>query len=182
MMKGSDVSQIVLRLSPLPRGGAQVDAGDDPPDPPVATAQADAPIGPPAHSLPPGTPTSLAHWAATIAAAHDACLLVDSRGSVVSVSVSGATALGCVAADAVGHPLLDVIKLVDFETGDSHPDYAPRIPPLGALKFVTLVRGLLRVRQPDDRLVTLDAVAAPLRDEAGEVVGSIAFLSAVTPG
>lgn len=205
---GASVSQIVLRLSPLPTapdtarspevGEPEVEVAPDEIDS-VAGPEATEPVSPAdaAAGIPPnghgaaataadprltGPTAPLARWSATVAAAHDACVLLDPEGHVVSLSVPGATVLGCADAGVIGRPLLDVIKLVDFEAGDSHPDYAQRIPPLAALRFVTLVRGLLRVRQPDDRLITIDAVAAPLHDAAGSVIGSIAFLSPVTPG
>ncbi len=175
------MSQIVLRLSPLPgRGGEHVVGADRRPgDDRPGNGRSGGEAAAVAARSPQAGP--LAAWAAPVATAHDACVLVDTGGRVVSLSEPGASALGC-SAHVAGRPLLDVVTLVDFETGDSHPDYAPRIPPLSALKFVTLVRGLLRVRQPDGRLVTLDAVAAPLHDAPGQVVGSVTFLAAVTPG
>ena len=42
-----------------------------------------------------------------------------------------------------------------------------------------LTRGLLRVRFPDDSTRTLDAVAAPLHDTDGAVVGTVAFLASI---
>jgi PAS domain-containing protein len=192
------VSQIVLRLSPLPEriDDETVAAAESPGEPASesstgvtdsAGAAADALVAANGHRVATeprlaGGAAPLARWSATVAAAHDACVLLDPDGHVVSLSVPGAALLGCADAGVIGRPLLDVIKLVDFEAGDSHPDYAARIPPLASLKFVTLVRGLLRVRQPDDRLVTVDAVAAPLHDVDGDVIGSLAFLAAVTPG
>ncbi len=174
--------QIVLRLSPLPPGGgAPVEPGGAAPRAGAAAMTANGYHEGGAMPARPrtGPTTPLAGWSAPVATAHDACVLVDTAGRVVSISASGAAVLGCAAATVTGRPLLDVVTLVDFATGEAPADYAARIPPLSALKFATLVRGLLRVRAAGDRLVTVDAVAAPLHDGAGEVVGSITFLAPV---
>jgi PAS domain S-box-containing protein len=123
----------------------------------------------------------LARWGSAVAGARDACLVLDQSGAVVSTSIAAAELLGQRAEFMVGRPLLSVINLVDFETGEPSPDYAPRIPPLRVLKAPTLLRGLLRIAH-DGRRITIDAISAPLRAADDTVTGSISFLASITPG
>ena len=132
------------------------------------------------HSRPSATSTPLARWIATVAAAHDPCLVLDAQGQVLSLSSSAAELLGCSDAGVIGRRLLDVIDLVDFDTGSSSPDYATRIAPLAVLAPTSgLMRSLLRVRQHESAPLTVDASAAPIHDVRGETVGSFTFLAPV---
>ena len=132
------------------------------------------------HTRAPAASTPLARWIATVAAAHDPCLVLDADGQVLSVSSGAADLLGCSDAGVIGRRLLDVIDLVDFETGHSAPDYATRIAPLAVLAPSSgLMRSLLRVRQGDGPPLTVDASAAPIHDARGETVGSFTFLAPV---
>jgi PAS domain S-box-containing protein len=128
----------------------------------------------------PAASTPLARWSASVAAAHDPCLVVDAQGQVLSLSVSAAELLGCSDAGVIGRPLREVVDLVDFETGSSNPDYSSRIAPLAVLTNSNgLMRSLLRVRHRDGTRVTIDASAAPLHDVRGDIIGSLTFLAAV---
>jgi PAS domain S-box-containing protein len=132
------------------------------------------------HTRAPAASTPLARWIATVAAAHDPCLVLDGDGQVLSLSTSAADLLGCSDAGVIGRRLLDVIDLVDFDTGTSSPDYAARIAPLAVLTAGSgLMRSLLRVRQSDGTRLTVDASAAPIHDVRGETVGSFTFLAPV---
>lgn len=132
------------------------------------------------HGRAPAASTPLARWSASVAAAHDPAVVVDSDGQVISLSASAAELLGCSDAGVIGRPLLDVIDLVDFETGGLKPDYASRIAPLAVLTNSDgLMRSLLRVRHRDGSRLTIDASAAPLHDVRGEIIGSISFLAPV---
>lgn len=132
------------------------------------------------HNRAPAASTPLARWIATVAAAHDPCMVLDGEGQVLSVSSSGADLLGCSDAGVIGRQLLDVIDLVDFDTGTSSPDYAARIAPLAVLTAGSgLMRSLLRVRHSDGSRLTVDASAAPIHDARGETVGSFTFLAPV---
>jgi PAS domain S-box-containing protein len=125
-----------------------------------------------------GASTSpLARWIATVAAAHDACLVLDPDGRIASLSAAGAEVLGCGDRGVIGRRLLDVIELLDFDTGQAHPDYAARIAPLGVLCDAGLMRSLLRLRRADGTTMTVDASAAPLHDARGGIVGSVTFLA-----
>jgi PAS domain-containing protein len=130
------------------------------------------------HARAPAASTPLARWIATVAAAHDPCLVLDPDAQVLSMSVSAAELLGCTEG-VIGRRLLDVLDVVDFETGRSAPDYAPRIAPMAVLTTGTgMMRSLLRIRQRDS-VVTVDASAAPIHDAAGTTVGSFTFFAPV---
>lgn len=170
---GTPVTKLILRLERLmtPEGASAppvrhvVDLGDH--------ARAAAPAA--AATTPP-----MARWSAAVAAAHDPCLLVDRKGQVLSISASAAELLGCSDGAVVGRRLLDVMRLVDFDTGGPDPDYASRIAPLAVLSTGSgLLRSLLRVRLHDDSRLTVDASAAPVHDAHGETLGSITFLAGV---
>ena len=132
------------------------------------------------HGRAPAASTPLARWIATAAAAHDPCLVLDVDGQILSVSTRGAELLGCSDVAIIGRKLLDVIDLVDFETGGSRPDYAVRIAPIAVLSpGHGLMRSLLRVRQSDGSRQTVDASAAPIHDAHGDTVGSFTFMAPV---
>jgi len=160
------LSKLIMRLEALPgsdesgAGRHIVDLGD--------------------RSRTPAASTPLARWSASVAAAHDPCLVVDTQGQVISLSASAADLLGCSDAGVIGRRLTDVIDLVDFETGASRPDYAARVAPLAVLANGNgLMRSLLRVRHRDGSRVTIDASSAPLHDVRSEIIGSLTFLAAV---
>lgn len=128
----------------------------------------------------PAASTPLARWSASVAAAHDPCLVVDAQGQIISLSAGAAELLGCSDAGVIGRRLIDVVDLVDFETGASRPDYAARVAPLAVLANGNgLMRSLLRVRHRDGSRVTIDASSAPLHDVRSEIIGSLTFLAAV---
>jgi PAS domain S-box-containing protein len=120
---------------------------------------------------------SLAHWQAAAESSNDACLVLDARGAVVSASPAAIEALGAAGQPVRGRRLLDVIDVVDLDTGASHPDYAVRITPLATLGGRGLMRSLMRLRTPDGSLVTLDSTSAPLHDADGATIGSISFFA-----
>jgi PAS domain-containing protein len=127
-----------------------------------------------------GASTPLSTWMATVAGAHDACLLLDDAGRVLAMSAAAAQMLGCADGGVIGRRLLDVVDVVDFDSGTSGPDYATRIAPVGVLGAGGgLMRSLMRVRQRDGGRATIDVAAAPLHDDASRVVGSLSFLAAV---
>jgi PAS domain S-box-containing protein len=122
---------------------------------------------------------SLSRWSAAVAAAHDGCFVLDVNGAVVSVSVAGVELLGSGDVTIIGRHILEVITLVDLETGAANPEYAPRITPLVALESPGLARSLMRVRHRDAAVITLDTSSAPIHDVAGHLLGSITFVSPI---
>lgn len=124
--------------------------------------------------------TPLARWIAAVAAAHDACLVLDRDGQILSMSAGAADLLGCSDIGVIGRGLLDVVEVVDFDSGGLNPDYAARVAPLAVLtKGSGLMRSLMRVRRRDAARVTLDASSAPVHDGGGWTVGSITFFAPV---
>jgi PAS domain-containing protein len=120
-------------------------------------------------------------WARLAAGSADLVVALDGGGRVLAMSPSAAQLIVGPGSDRVaGRHLLDVLDLVDFNPtpGDASM-YADRIPPLLAIASNALSRGLLRVRTRG-RTVTLDAVAAPLHDASGALVGAVCFLTSLT--
>lgn len=167
------MSQLILRLERL-----------DGADAPQAPEAAD---GPGRHVVDLGNAhraavasTPLARWIAAVAAAHDACLVLDRDGQVLSMSAAAAELLGCSDIGVIGRGLLDVVEVVDFDSGGANPDYAARVAPLAVLtKGSGLMRSLMRVRRRDAARVTLDAASSPIHDRNRWTVGSITFLAPV---
>jgi PAS domain S-box-containing protein len=126
--------------------------------------------------------TPLARWIAAVAAAHDACLVLDGEGQVLSMSVPAAELFGAADSSVVGRKLLDVVQVVDFDNGGA-ADYAERIAPVAVLNNGSgLMRSLMRVRLRDGSRVMLDTCSAPVHDSAGATVGSLTFLAPVDGG
>jgi PAS domain S-box-containing protein len=189
---------LILRLAPLVPPDAPVEpghvvhlpeSGDAPPVPPARSGVVTPTDAPPdaasdTRVLTNGTErlsnsSSLRGWSAAVAGAHDACFVLDADGVVVSVSVAGVDLLGSGDMAIMGRHLLDVIDLVDLESGASDPEYAPRITPLVVLRSPGLARSLMRLRHHDGAVVTLDTSSAPIHDVTGQVIGSVTFVSPI---
>lgn len=125
------------------------------------------------------TATPLSRWSAAVAAAHDACFVLDLNGAIISISVAAVELLGCGDAAIIGRHVLDVLNLVDLETGAAHPAYAPRITPLAVLEGPGLGRSLLRVRHDEGAVVTLDTSSAPIHDVNAHLLGSVTFIAPI---
>jgi PAS domain-containing protein len=126
------------------------------------------------------TASSLSRWSAAVAAAHDPCFVLDLNGVVISISVTGVQLLGFGDAAIIGRHILEVVTLVDLETGAAHPSYAPRITPLAVLADGTgLARSFMRVRHQDATVVTLDTSSAPIHDVNAHLLGSVTFLAPI---
>lgn len=163
---------LIIRLEPLP-GSDRDSNGSTPPPVPLR------PVADVAEHENGNATTPLARWSAAAAAAHDACLILDTDGAIVSISAAAAELLGCSNNAVIGRRLLDVIDVVDLETSAPHPDYASLITPLAVLTGRGLMRSLLRVRHSSGSLITVDTASAPVHDAAGDTVGSVSFLAAI---
>lgn len=168
--------------------GRSADA--EPVSPPPASPQSVEPIDP--YQPPPtrrvvdvagperlSTATPLSRWSAAVAAAHDACFVLDLNGVVISISVAAVELLGCGDLAVIGRHALEVLNLVDLESGAPHPEYAPRITALSVLDSPGLGRSLMRVRHAGGAIVTLDASSAPIHDVNGHLLGSVTFLAPI---
>jgi len=160
--------RLVLRLQALPVGSIAEDG----------STRHVVDLAPSQRSAPTPTASVLASWSGVVAASHDACLLLDCHGRVVALSPRAGRVLGCGTDGVPGRPLLTLIDLVDFHTGESSPDYAERVAPLAVLQEgIGLVRSLLRVRLPDGSVRTVDAASGPLHDADVGLVGSVTLLA-----
>lgn len=127
---------------------------------------------------------SFANWVATVSAAAEPCLIIDTDRVIAAASVSCCELLGLGdPVDVVGRPLLEGgLRLVDFTAAQSELTEAEiaKIPPLLALTSKRLARGLLRVQteRAGESVATVDAVASPLLLD-GAVAGSLTFFSEV---
>ncbi|WP_026208637.1 transcriptional regulator [Catelliglobosispora koreensis] len=139
-----------------------------------------SPLDPSPHAT--GQTDPLEQWAATVAMAEEACLVIDAEGIIIAASPSCAL-LFCHQKpfELTGRHLLDpaVLSLIDFTAAGADLGGSERgqIPPLLALSSGRLARGLMRLRHQKDTR-TLDAVASPLR-HGGEVSGSLSFFAEV---
>jgi PAS domain-containing protein len=129
------------------------------------------------------TGTSFSRWAATVAAADEACLVIDAEMRIVAASDPCCTLFGIGdPAAAVGLHLMDAgLRLVDFTAarGELAETEIDKLPPLLAVTSGRLARGLLRVTCPAQKGdATVDAVATPLI-VGDQVAGSLTFFSVV---
>ena len=119
-------------------------------------------------------------WEYTVRSANEACLLLDSGGIVVAASAGCGELLSFGATDAAGRRLVDLLRLLDFNTvaGKLPQGEIEKIPPLLAIATAGLSRGLLRLPGTDGKPDTVDAVSVALRDGT-TVVGSLTFFAPV---
>ena len=164
------MSELILRLERLERTGRTL--------PPDGRARDVVDLGNANRAAVASTP--LARWIAAVAAAHDACVVLDRDGQVLSMSAAAAELFGCSDIGVIGRPLLDVVEVVDFDSGGANPDYAARVAPLAVLANGSgLMRSLMRVRRRDAVRATLDVSSAPIHDGGRWTVGSVSFLAPV---
>ena len=118
----------------------------------------------------------IAAWADRVSEAQETALLLNERGRVVAISTGAALALNLDVSTCIGKPLLDLVVVVDFSaTGVPVDDPDVQLPPLKALRSLTMARGLVRLRLGRGVLTTYDCVGVPL---AGGV-GALAFFAEV---
>ena len=125
---------------------------------------------------------SLERWTATVAAAGEPCMIIDTSTAIVAISASCSELLGLgKPPEVLGKPLGGALHLIDFTAGagELEESDADKIPPWLAVRSERLARGLLRVvPEPGETPLTVDAIATPLF-EGERVVGSLTFFSAV---
>ena len=113
-------------------------------------------------------------WAEQVATADEACLLLDTAGRVVAMSVAAAAVLAVDPRPCGGARGADLPRVIDFTVwGSRGPDAASVLPPLRSLATGRLTRGLVRLRLPVGTTPTLDLVGVPVTD------GALAFLCEV---
>ena len=92
--------------------------------------------------------SSLERWCAAAAHAPEACVVLDREHRVMAASDAWCALMGVPGQASVqGHPLLSVLRLLDFADGAELDDgEASKIPPLLAIKSRALARGLCASR------------------------------------
>jgi PAS domain-containing protein len=126
--------------------------------------------------------SNVERWAATVLAATEPCLIINTEGRIAAVSPAGCELLGLdKPSEAIGEKLIEAISLIDFtaNAGALEEPESGNIPPLLAVRSERLARGLMRVVPEEGQPpVTVDAIATPLSD-GEKVLGSLTFFSAV---
>lgn len=118
----------------------------------------------------------VAAWADRVTEAQETALLLNERGRVVAISTGAALALNLDVTTCLGKALLDLVVVVDFSaTGVPVDDPDVQLPPLKALRSLTMARGLVRLRLGRGVLTTYDCVGVPLAGGAG----ALAFFAEV---
>ena len=125
---------------------------------------------------------SVDRWTATVAAAAEPCLVIDTSTTILAVSVSCCELFGLgKPAESIGQPLGSALHLIDFTADGRELDDsdAGKIPPLLAIRSERLARGLLRVvPSPGEPPVTVDAITTPLRN-GDRLAGSLTFFAPI---
>jgi diguanylate cyclase (GGDEF)-like protein/PAS domain S-box-containing protein len=115
--------------------------------------------------------------AITLNSIGDAVIATDPNGRVTRMNPTAERLTGWTIADAVGHPLMDVFRIVNATTRETVPDPVLRVVALGqvvdlANHTVLLAKGGLEYQIADS--------AAPIRNGAREIVGVVLVFSDVT--
>src|SRR5690606_32809769 len=123
--------------------------------------------------------SSLERWCAAAAHAPEACVVLDREHRVMAASDAWCALMGVPGQASVqGHPLLSVLRLLDFADGAELDDVETRkFLPQPAITSRALARGLVRV--PDGSggdPVALESIATPLRC-SGDAAGSLTYSS-----
>jgi hypothetical protein len=130
----------------------------------------------------PEAPHTLDRWITAATDAFEPCLVLNEVDEVVAVSPAATSLLGFANPDALlGRSLVaGPVRLLDF---NQKPQTLPqgemeKTPPVLARTTGRLARGLIRVHSLGST-VTVDAVATPLHDTNGNVVGSLTFFATI---
>jgi hypothetical protein len=125
---------------------------------------------------------SVDRWTSTVAAAAEPCLVIDTSGTILAVSVSCCELFGLgKPAESIGQPLGSALRMIDFTADGRELDEsdAEKIPPLLAIRSQRLSRGLLRVvPSAGEPPLTVDAIATPLLT-GDRLAGSLTFFSPI---
>jgi PAS domain-containing protein len=123
---------------------------------------------------------TLRAWVTVVTTSADACIVLDRDGRVAGLSAAAAALVSEDAVQVVGRRLVgDVFVVVDFSSAAEPMGDHVVAPPTQAIESGVLSRGLMRLRRVDGVTVTIDAVAAPLHDETGDIIGSLTFFASL---
>ncbi len=115
--------------------------------------------------------------AVTLRSIGDAVITTDVKGTVVSVNTTAQTLIGWSQEDAVGHPLPEVFHIVNEKTGIVCEDPVERVLSTG--EIVGLANDTLLISRDGKEIVIADS-GAPIRDQAGNVIGVVLVFRDIT--
>jgi PAS domain S-box-containing protein len=113
----------------------------------------------------------------TLASIGDALIATDAEGRVSFMNGVAEMLTGWIQADAMGHPLTDVFRIVDEERRE--PVDNPAVRSLAEGVIVGLANHTLLVAR-DGTERPIDDSAAPIRSESGEIIGCVLVFRDVT--
>jgi PAS domain-containing protein len=123
---------------------------------------------------------TLRAWVTVVTSSADACIVLDCDGRIAGLSSSAAALVSEDPMQVIGRRLVgDVFVIVDFSSAAEPLGDNVIVPPTQAIEAGVLSRGLMRLRRTDGVTVTIDAVAAPLHENSGQVIGSLTFFASL---
>ncbi|MHC4176658.1 MAG: PAS domain-containing sensor histidine kinase [Planctomycetota bacterium] len=115
--------------------------------------------------------------AATLKCIADAVMVTDAEGRVKFINPVAQRMTGWSAADAADRPLEEVLRIVDVQTAARVPN--PAVEAIRTRSAIQLKEHILLSAKNDERHHVADS-AAPIMDEAGNVVGVVLVFADVT--
>jgi PAS domain S-box-containing protein len=106
----------------------------------------------------------------TLASIGDGVITTDSEGRVTSLNLVAESLTGWSQADALGHLLTDIFRIVHEDT--RHPVENPAIQALQTGTVVRLANHTVLIARTGDEH-PIDDSAAPIRDQSGATIGSV---------
>ena len=115
--------------------------------------------------------------ATTLNSIGDGVIATDAKGEIKFMNPIAEMLTGWDTAQASGRPLTDIFTIYNEET--KQPTLNPAMRALQEGCVCTLERGTLLVR-PDKSVIPIDDSGAPIRDNAGNIIGSVLVFRDVT--
>ncbi|UJR83658.1 PAS domain S-box protein [Sandaracinus amylolyticus] len=116
-------------------------------------------------------------YAVTLSSIGDAVIATDEQACVTFVNAAAEGVLGRRAADALGRPIADVLRVVSGATRAAPPDTAHEV--LRTHRIVELADGSVLLTH-DGREVPIDGRGSPIVDDRGETSGVVVVLRDMT--
>jgi PAS domain S-box-containing protein len=113
----------------------------------------------------------------TLSSIGDAVIATDTRGQVTFLNPVAATLTGWQSQEAVGQPVQSVFTIINEKTRESAEDLVGRI--LNEKRAVALANDTVLVTK-DGREVPIEDSAAPIKDNAGNIIGIVLVFHDVT--
>lgn len=113
----------------------------------------------------------------TLESIGDAVIATDPQGYVVFMNPVAERLTGWTEAEAAGHPLQEVFRIIHEETGETVEDPCQKVIRTGRVMTLTNHTALI---DHSGRQRPIDDSAAPIRDEAGQLFGVVLVFHDVT--